>query len=109
MTEFAYSACNKPYNKGEIDQHELVLHKAVRFVTTRQRNRPTVGDILQHLDWGSFEDRCKHARVVIMYRIAKGKSGYYKNILISHNRQSKVHAFLVCHYLSPCKTQQSQK
>ena len=67
MTEFAYSACNKPYNKGEIDQHEIVQHKAARFVTTRQRNRPTVGDILQHLDWGSFEDRCKHARVLATY------------------------------------------
>jgi hypothetical protein len=34
---------------------KMVQHRAARFVTNRQRNTSSVGDMLQHLNWDGFE------------------------------------------------------
>jgi hypothetical protein len=57
------------YDKGEIDQLEMVQRTAARFVNNKQRNTSSVDDMLQHLNWCSLEDRRKDAGLVIMYKI----------------------------------------
>ena len=59
--EYACASCDL-YNKGKIDQLEMVQkHRAGRFITNRERNTSSVVDMLQHLNWCSLEDRCKDA------------------------------------------------
>jgi hypothetical protein len=36
-----------------------------KWVTNRKRNTSSVGDMLQHLKWRSFEDRRRDARLVM--------------------------------------------
>jgi len=77
VEEQAYKSFVRPslacsaYNKGEIDQLEMVQRKVARFITNRQRNTSSVVDMLQHLNWCSLEDRRKDAWLVVMYKIAK--------------------------------------
>ena len=54
--EYACSAWD-PCNKGEIGQFEMVQRSVDRFVTNRQWNTSSVGDMLQHLNWNSLKDR----------------------------------------------------
>jgi len=42
--------------KSDINKTEMVQRSAARYVTNRQRNTSSVGDILQHLKWRSLED-----------------------------------------------------
>ena len=46
----------------------MVQRRAARYVTNRQRNTSSVGDILQHLEWCSLEDRRRDACLVMMYK-----------------------------------------
>jgi hypothetical protein len=52
---------------------EMVQWRAARYVTNRQRNTSSVSDMLQHLKWHSLEDRCRDARLVMMYKIPHDK------------------------------------
>jgi hypothetical protein len=52
---------------------EMVQWRAARYVTNRQRNTSSVNDMLQHLKWHSLEDRCRDARLVMMYKIPHDK------------------------------------
>jgi hypothetical protein len=56
--------------------------------------RNKFGDMLQHLIWCSLEDRCKDARLVMMYKLAN------ENVFISKTDN---------HIISLCKTQQRQE
>ena len=56
-----------PVNKDEFDQSEMFkagLH--CKFVTNRQRNAFIVGDMLQHFNWCSLENRCiKYQKILL--------------------------------------------
>ena len=43
--------------KHKLNKIEMVQRRAARYVTNRQRNTSSVGDMLQHLKWRSLEDR----------------------------------------------------
>ena len=47
----------------------MVQRRSARFVTNRYRNRPSVGEMLETLDWKSLEDRRREARLTMMYKI----------------------------------------
>ena len=98
-----------PYNKGEIDKMKMVQCRAVRFVTNRQQNTFSVGDMLQCFKWPSLQDGQKDAWLVMMYKIANN------NVLITNTNELKpllrksrnIHSssFII----PPCKIQQKQK
>jgi hypothetical protein len=48
----------------------MVQGRAGRFITNRQRNTSSIGEMLQHLIWCSIEDRLKDSQLVMMYKIA---------------------------------------
>jgi hypothetical protein len=48
----------------------MFQHRVERFSNNRERNTSSVCDILQHLNWCSFEDRHRNALLVMMYKIA---------------------------------------
>jgi hypothetical protein len=54
--EYACSVWD-PHLKSDINKIEMVQRRAARYVTNRQRNTSSVGDMLQHLKWHSLE-RC---------------------------------------------------
>ena len=102
--------CLEPHNKGEIDQLELVHHRAVRFATYWQRNTSSAGDMLQHLNWRSLKDRRIYARLVMMYKI-ENENIYLllrKDRLEPPLRQSRNMHFS-SFIITPCKTQQRQE
>jgi hypothetical protein len=46
-----------------IDAIERVQRRAARFVTNKYRNTFSVGNMLQHLEWRSLQDRRKDSRL----------------------------------------------
>ena len=58
-----------PHDKNDIRRLEMVQRRSARFVTNRYRNRSSVGEMLETLDWKSLEDRRKEARLIMMFKI----------------------------------------
>ena len=56
--------------KAKSINSEMVQHRIATFVINRQRNASSVGDMLQHLNWDSLEDRLNDAQLVMTYKIA---------------------------------------
>ena len=87
----------------------MVQCRDVRFVTNRQRNTFSVGDMLQCFKWPSLQDGQKDTWLVMMYKIAN------KNVLITNTNDLEplLRKSRNMHSLSfiilPCKTQQRQK
>ena len=87
----------------------MFQHRAERFSNNRERNTSSVCDILQHLNWCSFEDKHRNALLVMMYKIAN------ENVVITKKdrlkpplRQSgNMHSSSVI--FLPCKTYQRQE
>ena len=76
------------------------------YVANRQRNTFSVGDMLQHLEWRSLEDRRRDARLVIMYKISHDKVAVSKSDRLSpplrHSRNMHSRSYQV----PLCRTQQ---
>jgi hypothetical protein len=84
----------------------MVQLRAARYVTNRQRNTSSVGDMLQHLKWRSLEDRRRDARLVMLYKISHDKVAVSKSDRLSpplrHSRNMHSQS-----YQDPlCRTQQ---
>ena len=47
----------------------MVQRRAARYVTNRYRNRSSVGEMLDDLQWDSLEDRRRVARLAMLYKI----------------------------------------
>jgi hypothetical protein len=80
--EYACSVWD-PHLKSDINKIETDQWRDARYVTNRQRNTSSVGDMLQHLKWRSLEDRHRDACLVMMYKIShdkKRKKKYNKKI-----------------------------
>ena len=91
-----------------INKIEMVQRRAVRYVTNRQRNTSSVGDMLQHLKWCSLEDRRRvwDACLVMMYKISHDKVAVTKSDRLSpplgHSRNMHSRSYQV----PLCRTQQ---
>ena len=57
---------------------------AARFTADRLRNTSSVGDILQHLNWWSLEERRKDAWLVLMYWITNKNMAITKKTDLSY-------------------------
>jgi hypothetical protein len=75
--EYACSVWD-PHLKSDINKIEMVQRRAARYVTNRQRNTSSVGDML-HLEWRSLEDRRRDAHLVMMYNISHDKVAVSKS------------------------------
>ena len=61
-----------PYHQNVIDKLEMIQHRAARFVLNRPWNRhqrDSITDMLKELNWPSLQDRRRHARLILMYKI----------------------------------------
>lgn len=58
-----------PYNKNDIQRVEMVQRRAARYVTNRYRNRSSVGDMLDSLQWETLEHRRQTARLCMLFKI----------------------------------------
>ena len=54
---------------------EAVQRKAARFVLHDYIQQSSVTQMVQELGWQTLEDRCKDARLQLMYRILTGDVG----------------------------------
>ena len=55
-----------------IDKLEMIQHRAARFVLNKPWNRhqrDSITDMLKELNWPSLQDRRRHARLILMYKI----------------------------------------
>jgi hypothetical protein len=66
-----------------LPNNDMVQRRAARYVTNRQRNTSSVGDMLQHLEWRILEDRRRDARLVMMYKISHDKVAFGKSERLS--------------------------
>ena len=58
-----------PCDKNAIRRLEMVQRRFACFVINRYRNRSSVGEMLETLDWKSLEERRREARLIMMYKI----------------------------------------
>ena len=102
--EYACSVWD-PHLNSDINKIEMVQQRAARYVTNRQHNTSSVGDML-HLEWRSLEDRRRDARLVMMYNISHDKVAVSKSDRFSpplrHSRNMHSRSYQV----SLCRTQQ---
>ena len=97
-----------PYQQGHIDMIEKVQRRAARYVMGKYRNRSSVGDMLQQLEWKSLRTRRTDARLCMMYKIVNNKVAIdpanYFTQPIRRSRHMYQHAFAV-----PSATKDSRK
>ena len=63
--------CWDPHHQTNINQVEMVQHRAAHFVTGqswRQKNRDSITNILENLQWPTLQERRKSARLVLLYQ-----------------------------------------
>ena len=56
-----------------IDAIERDQRRDARFATNKYRNTSSVGNMLQHLEWCSLQDRRKDSRLNMFYKIVNNK------------------------------------
>ena len=97
--EYACSVWD-PYLQQDIYTIERVQRRTVRFATNKYRNISSVGNMLQHLEWRSLEDRRNDSRLNMFYKIVNNKVEIQKTdrlipqkrqTLHSHTKSSKYH------------------
>jgi len=95
-----------PNSKDKIDQLEMVQHRAASFITNRQGNMSCVGDLLQHLNCRSLEDRRKDAWLVMIYKIANENVAITKKDRLKPPLRQSWNMHPLSFIIPPCKTQQ---
>ena len=89
LVEYASTVWN-PYTKTEINKIEAVQRRAARYVVNNQRNRSSVSNMLQRLEWRPLANRRKDARLMMMYKIDRELVSITKeNRLIPPCRRSR--------------------
>ena len=68
LVEYASTVWD-PHTNRNIRKLEMVQRRAERYVTNRHRNKSSVSDMLQGLDWRTLEDRRRDARLCMLYRV----------------------------------------
>ncbi len=88
-----------PYTKQGISQVEKVQRRGARYVLNRHRNRSSPTEMLQELGWTSLEDRRRHQRLVMLYKINHGlvaiDANQYMTPATRISRRSNSNAYLV--------------
>ena len=69
--EYAASVWD-PYTITNIRKIEMVQRRAARFTLNRFRNRSSVSSMIEQLGWTSLEERRKHQRLTMLYKIRNG-------------------------------------
>jgi hypothetical protein len=88
-----------------IDATERAQRRAARFVTNKYRNTSSVGNMLQHLEWRSLQDRRKDSRLNMFYKIVNDKVEIQKtDRLIPQKRQTR-HFHTKRFQIPSCKTE----
>ena len=62
----------KEHYQTDISKLEMVQHQAARFVLNKPWNRhhhDSITEILQELNWPSFQQRRKQARLILLYKL----------------------------------------
>ena len=73
-----------------IDAIERDQRRDARFATNKYRNTSSVGNMLQHLEWCSLQDRRKDSRLNMFYKIVNNKVEIPKtDRLIPQKRQTR--------------------
>ncbi len=67
------SAVWDPYLHKDNNKLDMVQCRSARYVTNRYRNRSSVNDMLDHLNWTTLEERRKNAHLALRYKIKNGK------------------------------------
>ena len=63
------SAVWDPHLQKDKYKIEMIQRRSARYVTNRYRNRSSVSDMLQQLNWIPLEERRKNARFTMLYKI----------------------------------------
>jgi hypothetical protein len=71
ILEYA-SAAWDPYTTKNIQQLEAVQRRAARFVTGDYKTTSSTSNMIKALGWEPLQERRKHTRTVMMYRIIYG-------------------------------------
>ena len=58
-----------PYQKGHINQLEMIQRKSARWICNNHSRHSSVTEMLRHLNLEPLEDRRRAARLVLMYKI----------------------------------------
>ena len=74
LVEYAPSVWD-PHTVGNVKKVEMVQRRAARYVKNRYRNKSSVSDMLQDLEWTSLEERRRQQRIVMFYKIHNGLIG----------------------------------
>jgi len=97
-----------PHLKSDINKIKMLQRRAARYryITNRQRNTSSVGDMLQHVEWHSLDYRRRDARLVMIYKISHDKVAVSKSDRLSppprHSRNMHSQSYQV----PLCRTQQ---
>lgn len=86
--EYACSVWD-PHTQADKNKIEMIQRRAARFVTNRFRNRSSVGDMLEGLDWHSLERRRRDIRMSTLYQIVNDNVCIRKDSLIPPARLSR--------------------
>ena len=74
------SALWDPHLQKDKHKLEMVQRISARYVTNRYRNRSSVSDMIDQLNWTSIEERRKNARLTMLYKI----NSHEVNVAASH-------------------------
>ena len=89
----------------DIDAIERVQRRAARFVTNKYHNTSSVGNMLQHLEWRSLQDRRKDSHLNMFFKIVYNKAEIQKtDRLIPQKRQTR-HSHTKSFQIPSCKTE----
>ena len=80
VVEYASSVWD-PHTAKDCNEIEKVQRRAARYVLNRHQQKASVSSMLQELNWPSLEDRRKHARLAMMYRINEGSVAIHCPVL----------------------------
>ena len=86
--EYATSAWD-PHKIGQIKKLEGVQRKAARFCTGDYQRESSVTQMLADLKWEQLETRRRRNRLVMLYKIQKGKVGINADEYIQYSRESR--------------------
>ncbi|MCG8047766.1 MAG: reverse transcriptase family protein, partial [Candidatus Thiodiazotropha endolucinida] len=104
LVEYASTVWD-PHTQVNIHRLEMVQRRAARYVTNRQRNKSSVGNMLHTLNWRTLQDRRKDARLCMMYKIDRGLVAIRKDKrLVPHRRKTERLSHERAYQLITCRT-----
>ena len=94
-----------PHTDKNIDKLEMVQRRAARYVLHRHRNKCSVTNMLQSLNWRSLEDRRKDLRLCMMYKIDRGLVAIRKEQRLIPPKRTTRHSHSRAFQTITCRTE----